>query len=314
MKKFILKLAAFALALLLPLGAYVAAIQSQPSVYAGSLMGSIREKTALAETTEGARILLVGGSSLPYSVICEEVSDAFDMPCINMGATAYLGMELYLEILYENLHEGDVVVFAPEFSMYMGLYSYTTVWMGIESDKNMLRYLPASYWPGMVRNYYNYASAKMTMLKTNSEPDPPYQQYLAFGFGPWGDLTFPRERLISDEYAQNDIIEVSADIIDGDILAMLNKFYAFAQEKGARAYLTWAPYCEMGIPTGQAGVASFAERLQAECDIPLISDYSDCLWDVKYFYDSSSHLTDEGMRLRTPMLIEDLANAMNSNL
>lgn len=312
MKKFILKLAAFALALLLPVGAYFGVIQSKPAVYAGSLMGSIREKSRLAEETPGARILLVGGSSVPYSIECKKVSEAFGMPCINLGATAYLGMELYLEVLYKNLHEGDIVIFAPEFSMYMEKFSYTTVWMGIENDMRMLKYIPLSYWPGMVRNFYNYATAKNGLLQAYGQPASPQQQYIDFGFGPWGDLTFERERLISDEYAEGDAIQVGADIISGNILSAMNKFYTFAQNKGAQVYLTWAPYCEKGVPTGQAGVQSFAGRIQQECDIPLISDYADCLWNIDYFYDSSSHLNDDGMRLRTQMLIEDMQKVLGS--
>ena len=49
-------------------------------------MGSIYTKQQLLEQTPGSRVILVGGSSVPYSIECETVSKAMEMPCISMGA------------------------------------------------------------------------------------------------------------------------------------------------------------------------------------------------------------------------------------
>lgn len=312
MKKFWLKLVAFALALVLPFAGYFAYVQSYPPLFAGSLVGSIRYKARLAEETGGERILLVGGSSLPYSVECDTVSEAFDMPCINLGATAYLGMELYLEIVRQNLHPGDIVVLAPEFSMYMRFISYSTLWMALENDLHMYRYIPASYYTGLLENFIDYAGLRLSRVEAGMVPEgTPAEQYSEVGgFGPWGDLTFDRVQGWSEGASRGDTINVGPNLLTPEVMDAMNRFYADAQAVGARVYLTWAPFCEQVVGTGEEGVWAFEEALRAQCDIPMISHSIDGIWPRDYFYDSNNHLTREGMRMRTEILVEDLQRAL----
>ena len=116
-KRFVLRLVCFFLALCAVPAAYFCYVQSLPAMYRGSLMGSVLAKQETLRGTEGARILVVGGSSVPYAIECETVAEQTGMPCIALGATAYLGIEYYLSLLHDELHEGDIVVIAPEFTM-----------------------------------------------------------------------------------------------------------------------------------------------------------------------------------------------------
>ena len=116
-KRFVLRLVCFFLALCAVPAAYFCCVQSLPAMYRGSLMGSVLVKQETLRGTEGARILVVGGSSVPYAIECETVAEQTGMPCIALGATAYLGIEYYLSLLQGELHEGDIVVIAPEFTI-----------------------------------------------------------------------------------------------------------------------------------------------------------------------------------------------------
>ena len=197
MKRLILRLVCFFLALLaVPLG-YFAWVQSLPAMSRGSLMGSILIKQQLAENTPGARILVVGGSSVPYSIQCEVIQQQTGMPCIAMGATAYLGLEYYLSLLEDHLHQGDLVILAPEIVMLQDQVSYSTTWMAVENDPGLLAAVPLSYWPGMVSGYYTYSRQKLDLYRQKGAPtQSPQEQYEAFGFGPWGDIPGQRESLL----------------------------------------------------------------------------------------------------------------------
>ena len=73
--------------------------QGLPDMFRGSLMGSVARKQEILQQTQGPRILLVGGSSVPYSIECETLSQEAGIPCISLGATAYLGLEYYFSLL-----------------------------------------------------------------------------------------------------------------------------------------------------------------------------------------------------------------------
>ena len=307
MKRLILRLVCFFLALLaVPLG-YFAWVQSLPAMSRGSLMGSILIKQQLAENTPGARILVVGGSSVPYSIQCEVIQQQTGMPCIAMGATAYLGLEYYLSLLEDHLHQGDLVILAPEIVMLQDQVSYSTTWMAVENDPGLLAAVPLSYWPGMVSGYYTYSRQKLDLYRQKGAPtQSPQEQYEAFGFGPWGDIPGQRESLLESGYDKNNILTLTGDDLAPRVLRAIKDFAKKAQAAGARVVMTWAPFDELAY----AGTADQLDALQAQLEqqtgLAYLGSLSESMLPGELFYDSNNHLTSQGAELRTQMLLEDL--------
>lgn len=306
-KSFFVKLICFFLALLVvPMG-YFLAIQSLPAMFRGSLMGSIYVKQQLVEQTPGPRMLVIGGSSVPYSIECETVSEQIGMPCIAMGATAYLGIEYYLNLVDDFLHEGDVVVLAPEFAMLQNSVSYSTTWMAVENAPKLLKSLPLSYIPGMVSSYHTYAKQKIALWKEKGTPAMTQEeQYAAAGFGPWGDITFHREQLLESGYDKNNTLSLTEDSLSPQVVKVINQFAQKAEKAGATVLLTWAPFDALAYQGSPKTLQQFAETLQKKVQVPYVGDLKDCLMPAKFFYDSNNHLTSEGAQLRTQMLLRDL--------
>lgn len=307
MKRLILRLVCFFLALLaVPLG-YFAWVQSLPAMSRGSLMGSILIKQQLAENTPGARILVVGGSSVPYSIQCEVIQQQTGMPCIAMGATAYLGLEYYLSLLEDHLHQGDLVILAPEIVMLQDQVSYSTTWMAVENDPGLLAAVPLSYWPGMVSGYYTYSRQKLDLYRQKGAPtQSPHEQYEAFGFGPWGDIPGQRESLLESGYDKNNILTLTGDDLAPRVRRAIKDFAKKAQSAGARVVMTWAPFDELAY----AGTADQLDALQAQLEqqtgLSYLGSLAESMLPGELFYDSNNHLTSQGAELRTQMLLEDL--------
>ena len=262
MKRLILRLVCFFLALLaVPLG-YFAWVQSLPAMSRGSLMGSILIKQQLAENTPGARILVVGGSSVPYSIQCEVIQQQTGMPCIAMGATAYLGLEYYLSLLEDHLHQRDLVILAPEIVMLQDQVSYSTTWMAVENDPGLLAAVPLSYWPGMVSGYYTYSRQKLDLYRQKGAPtQSPQEQYEAFGFGPWGDIPGQRESLLESGYDKNNILTLTGDDLAPRVRRAIKDFAKKAQAVGA--------------PRLYAGLLGRADRVVLSTLFPIIQ-YAAC--------------------------------------
>lgn len=307
MKRLILRLVCFFLALLaVPLG-YFAWVQSLPAMSRGSLMGSILIKQQLAENTPGARILVVGGSSVPYSIQCEVIQQQTGMPCIAMGATAYLGLEYYLSLLEDHLHQGDLVILAPEIVMLQDQVSYSTTWMAVENDPGLLAAVPLSYWPGMVSGYYTYSRQKLDLYRQKGAlTQSPQEQYEAFGFGPWGDIPGQRESLLESGYDKNNILTLTGDDLAPRVRRAIKDFAKKAQTAGARVVMTWAPFDELAY----AGTADQLDTLQAQLEqqtgLAYLGSLAESMLPGELFYDSNNHLTSQGAELRTQMLLEDL--------
>ena len=311
-KRFFVKFTAYLLALCLPFAAFIAYVQTRPAMFEGSMMGASHIKLDKLCATEGARVIIVGGSSAPYSVVCADVQAALGMPCVNMGCTAYLGLAYYLAQLRGNLHEGDIVILAPEYVMYENGYSNSIVWMAAENHANVLKKLPAEYLPGMMRGFWAYAKQKLTLLRTDGAPTrTAAQAYADAGFGEWGDITKPRVNILEHKYNTQDCRTVSADTLAPAVARDIRRFAAYARAQGASVYLTYAPFDALALQGGTAGVDALQARLQAECpDVPWLGRLADGVLDADYFYDTNNHLNSAGAALRTQRLIADLEEAL----
>lgn len=316
MKRFFCKFTAFALALFVPCVGYFAWVQAKPAMFANSLMGSAWYKQDLLQNTQGARIIIAGGSSAPYGVVSAQMQEASGMPCINIGITAYLGIDFYFSQMQKQIHEGDIVIIAPEYTMLENSISYSTVWTAAENYLQVLTRLPLSYWPHMIGSYHLYATQKLDLLKNNGEPALSAQQsYVQFGFGAQGDILTPRVNILEQLYNTQDTRTVSADILSEEFVKSINRFAAYAASKGARVYLTYAPFNRLALAkeTPADGVSSLDAALRAKCKVPYLGNLADGVMDENLFFDSNNHLNTKGAVLRTDALIQDLhaAGAFN---
>lgn len=308
MKHFFCKLTALLLLAALPFATYFVYVQAQPTTFDGSLMGSVRAKLQVLQSTDGSRVLVAGGSSVPYSVACAPVAEAAGMPCINLGATAYLGLEYYLSMMRGELHAGDIVVLAPEFSMYLNDVSYSTLWMAVENDFNALAKVPLSYWPGMARTFYSYANEKLAKNKLfEKNTKPMFQNYLEYGFSYWGDiLTGHPDNILEQGYNTQDTLTMTASSADARILRQMRAFGRYAKRKGARVYITYAPFNRLALHSTLEEIDALQARIEAETGLPFLGKLRDGVMDEALFFNSNNHLNEAGQTSRTQALVDDL--------
>lgn len=75
---------------------------------------------------------------------------------------------------------------------------------------------------------------------------------------------------------------------------------------GATVVIAGAPIV-CGLPGfDQQEYIEFQKDVEELAECPVISDFTEYIFDKRYFYDTPLHLTNEGARLRTEQLIRDL--------
>ena len=89
MKKFILKLTAFAI---IPLGIYLYFAFFVP-VPGNLYFEAYSQKDKLLKETPSPRIVFVGGSSLAFALDSKRISDSIGLPVINTALHAGMGMK-----------------------------------------------------------------------------------------------------------------------------------------------------------------------------------------------------------------------------
>ena len=301
------KLLALVLALLLPFAAYFAWAQSLPAQFTHRIVGTLHHKLTLLETTSTPRLILAGGSSSPYGTDCAYIADTLNIPCINVGTTVYIGVDIYLSMLEKYMLPGDIIVLGPEHSMLSHVINYQVVWQAIENSPSAWSIVPSHYWPHLLTSYYAYASEKAALAAGGNVPASYHPD-----FGPLGDVVAPREALLESGYNRLDLIALSPAALDADVARQLRAFYEKAQARGVQVYLIHAPVDELAVTTSPADWAALEEALRSQTGIPLLAPLSASVMEGKYFYDTNNHLTTEGAAIYSRLLAESLRPYLNA--
>lgn len=289
--KYITKLVVFVLLVALPFGAYFAFVQSLPAQRQATIMGSVNYKINLLKNTPGPRLILAGGSSSPYATNCEYLAKTLNLNCINVGATAYLGIEFYLAMLQKHMQPKDIIVIGPEHSMLMGVIHYSTVWSALENHPNVWEIIPSSYLPGLAKDYYRYAQLKLDAFSTYK---PETHDLMHPHFGPLGDVTLPRTPLLESGYNTQDPISLAPGIVNPKVVKLLNNFYARATQKNVQVFFAFAPVNTLAITSTKQEIAAFEEAIKTQLHMPIIVPLQNAILPFEYFYDSNNHLTTAG--------------------
>ncbi len=315
MKKFFLKLFAFALSLMLPFVFYFVYMQSFPAVSTTSLMGISSEKLTLVQNIDKEKIVVVGGSNVAYNIAAQQLSEAFSMPAFNMGTTAYLGLDFFITQLKSYANPGDIVILSLENSVYTDAVDYQTVWMAIENHENMTAVTPVSYIPDLTLGYYQYAQLKQEIIQNGAHPLSAQEGYYAAGFNEYGDYAQPYpDNILQHLYNTQDTWRIDETILEPSVLAQLNRLQTWATRNNVHLYLTYAPFNRLALETnandttGMQGVLAFETLIQEQCTIPWLGSYSESIMEAELFFDSNNHLNEQGRDIRTAALIQDLQN------
>jgi len=79
-------------------------------------------KATYADSINGPKILVMGGSNSFYSVRCEAIEAATNKPCVNLAVTVAFGRNIMLAQLKRLARRGDVILMPLEFRLYRDVF------------------------------------------------------------------------------------------------------------------------------------------------------------------------------------------------
>ncbi len=259
--------------------------------------------------TQGKRIILVGGSNLAFGINSALIAERFpDYTVVNLGTSRHYGIMPLFDLLKAHIHEGDIVIFCPEYykEMYAAAQASTiTNWQYLESNYDMLNDIDLQANTSLLDTFADYLATKRSYLpgkKVNPKP-----AYIRAGFNPYGDLT--SKRSCGGIY---DLALPDMRILTDEGMARYNEICKILTDKGASCCFSFPSRSAGGADrsTIESKTSEFAAALKSKLDsscCTVISDIADYYFSGYVFYDSDYHMTLEGADIRTAQLIDDLA-------
>lgn len=300
MKKFIFKM--MILVMLVFLSPSVIFLLICPQ-YTHEYNASFLDKMKRLESLQSPKIILVGNSNLTFGIQSDIIEKEVGMPVVNLGLHGGLGNAFHERMPLFNLNKGDIVAIAhldyydddkiqdPELAL-LTLENYFKYW----------KIFRAKDFPRLAGVFPKYAYKCLFRFLTRSDKEPREPTcYARSAFNEYGDNVFPR-----DIEAGESAPSLRHPKVDAKSLERINKLYDYCKARGADLVIAGAPILS-GLPGFDLQeYIDFQNKVESLAACPVISDFTDYVFDKKYFYASNLHLTNQGARLRSERLANDL--------
>lgn len=279
-----------------------------PSVYEDTFLGEMKEKIKLLKETDGKRIILIGGSSVPFGVKSSLIEENIaNYKVINFGMYASLGSNVMLDFAKARINQDDIVIFMPEqnvqtLSMY---YNGKALWQALDGDFSSFWLLNHDTRQRMYGDLYSFSQEKFKFT---------FQNKLDLGDTIYQKSSFEKHGDIKEGLANYNIMYDQVDPtmnitfdenFDENFLSYVNDFAFYVRSKGAHMYYRFAPMNQKAVKDEDA-LDHYYEVLQDKLELDILGNPHDAILDSEWFYDTNFHLNDAGRIMNTKQLIKEI--------
>lgn len=278
-----------------------------PAQYEETYMGELKDKVELLKTTEGPRLVLLGGSGVAFgadSALLERELDGYHV--VNCGMYAALGTTVMLDLSLPYIREGDIVILIPEqqAQTLSGWFDPAIMWQGLDGAYELRHLLSAEKRGRLLGAFPEFAGQKYSCYLHESPPDP-QGVYRRCSFNERGDIVSPLcvQNVMPGGFDASTPILFEETMVEEAFIAQVREYARKLTEKGAAL---WYGYCPMNAPAVRGGLSEadeFYMTLQNKLGIPLAGDPRDFILDAEWFYDTNFHPNRSGKTVYTRALI-----------
>lgn len=286
-----------------------------PPQYEQTFLGELKYKVEALETTEGNRIVVIGGSGVAFgqrSDLLEGELPGYQV--VNFGMYAGLGSTVMLDLAAPLLREGDIVIFSPEQSeqtldMY---FNAEAMWQGADGAFDLLRHLNGQDLGAMLGQFPYFAASKLRFCLENNTPAP-QGVYSKAAFNGYGDIAYAgRDKNIMSGGCDPDMmIDFDAELPTEEFISCVNSFAELCGEKSVRFFYRFCPMNALAVTeNGWQNIDAYFEHLQAVLDCEFLGSPQASVLGAGWFYDTNFHLNSAGAIVNTAAMVEELKEAL----
>lgn len=263
--------------------------------------GNVKTDRFIWAASKDADIVAIyGGSGSYYGFDCAAIDEALGgkYEIVNLGSNANVSSSLYFEYLNAFMDEGDIVLWSPESGHYtLGSTSFSNrTWEFNAGHYDIFRSIDISNYSGVFYAYRSYAASHSASQKSFDAFDVSTSIY--------GDGISNREH---KDQTYNYNYSMYTNALENNSYAYIASLMKSMSEKGIEIYYTYAAMDKDGSGYNDSMMADYEAALtKAFPNLTVISEYKDCLVPNEYMFDSAWHMTLDGAKTRTQVVIRDL--------
>ena len=300
MKRFLIR-CSFFLLLVLALLALALFLIPNTKIPDNSLFAS-HDKHQRLSTLDSPKVVLVGGSNLPFGIKSQMIEEAVGKPVVDMGLHAGLGLNFILSEVEKDIHAGDIVIVSPEYHHFLSrsMFNGEDVLAALLFDVNRdcLQYVKPSQWLALTPNLCLYSSKKIINISSKAVDD--------------FEELFTREsfNIYGDEVAhyglESTVHSGNKPALSGPVyrkaIRRLEQFRDYVEAKGAGFILVACPYPEEQYAMDRQVIEEIVGAVEATGMVFQVRPEA-CVFPDSLMFNSFFHLTGAGAEMRTEQLI-----------
>ena len=305
----IIKLISILLIVTASFGIYFLSVEKIPNQYAETYYAELLDKYDNLSKEENKKIILIGGSSLPFGVRSDLIEEQFpEYKVINFGLYGTLGTKLMMSLAKDYISEDDIVILSPEIDpqAYSLYFNPDATLMATDGAHEMLTKLD---FEDKLKVFYGYASFshdKFTYYLNNDAPNPD-GIYRRDSFNEYGDISVDRpSNVMNNGVDSSNLISITSDLLDEDFIKYINDYCNYVREKHAKVYFNYSCVNELSITSSKSTRDNFELEVNRQIACDTLNPLDKSILDYRYFYDTNFHLNSSGAIYYTKVIVDGL--------
>lgn len=279
-----------------------------PTQYGQTYLGEMPAKQHRLETAEGKRIIIIGGSSVPFSLdsaLLEQLLPGWTV--VDYGLYAQLGTVTMLDWAKDSIRAGDFVILTPEQDP-LALSCQIDgecILQACDGNWGLLTRLNPKRFEQVAAAFPAFAGKKLRYALVG-QPIPT-DIYAQRSFNSYGDIGCEgrEQNILPGLYQENQPISFDPAMLSPDFVEEVKDFAAAVKEKGASLVYHFSPMNAAAL-AADADIDGYYDALSSTLAIPILGNPHRCILESGWFFDSNFHLNEAGSILFTEMLAEDI--------
>lgn len=283
-------------------------LAQKKNVFHDSYQSLIVDKYRALENTDEKKIIIVSGSSSAFGLRQDMLEEATGYKVVNLGVHAGFGQLFHTELAKENINEGDIVLLGYEYNWFRNFdnLGQQLIMSGIDNNIDMYKHIPIKYWKAFIGYLFKYASDKNSYGGAGG-------LYSREAFSENGQMTWLRDYALTDYSEKVDLYE-DVNVLDENgkvsisdtTVKNLSDFKKYVEKHGASVYFIAPPVLDESVTCSTDNLVELAELEEETIGIPYISDPRLYIFPKELMANSIYHCNNEGEKVRTSILIDDL--------
>ncbi|MDR1024037.1 MAG: hypothetical protein LBL94_12335 [Prevotellaceae bacterium] len=306
MRKFILKVVGFALAVIIPIF-FLVFLPPTPRSLQAPIFAEL-QKDSLLKHVESPRIIFVGGSNLSFGINSQTIRDSFNINPINTAISAGLGLKYMMDHTIQYVKKEDIVVLVPEYDHFFREYEYISdELLRIVADVNHDNYrlLSAKQRFNLLSFIPKFSVSKLSPLRYFNIEVVDYQSI--HSFNQYGD-TYKHWGLEKKTIASTTI----AGKFNPEVIQGVKKFQSDISLKGAILFVSYPSLQDISFFKSVKAIKD-VEASYIQNGFTVLGTPERYMMPDSLMFDTRYHLGKKGLDYRTQLLIEDLREYLKNS-